>query len=153
MISYRISDEYTSPNENFENGYPPSSAILQVHLNLDHYKPHEAAHHSTKCDIINDVKVFPAVYHRLYCRKFLLLSNQTSRYKIKCIRMFVYLDRWATSPVHQYFFHMHKQLYSTLALPHELVQKILVPIWYASMGPDMQIVFTIKLKLFSYLSI
>ena len=24
---------------------------------------------------------------RIYCRKFLLLSNQTSRYKLKCIRI------------------------------------------------------------------
>ena len=29
--------------------------------------------------------VFPAVYCRIYCRKFLTLSNQTSRYINKCI--------------------------------------------------------------------
>ena len=41
----------------------------------------------TKCDIINDVKLFPTVYRRIDCRKFFMLSNQTSRYKSKCIRM------------------------------------------------------------------
>ena len=30
---------------------------------------------------------FPTVYRRIYCRKFLTLSNQTSRYIHKCIRM------------------------------------------------------------------
>ena len=33
------------------------------------------------------LKLFPTVYRRIYCRKFLTLSNQTSRYKLKCIRM------------------------------------------------------------------
>ena len=45
----------------------------------------------TKCDVIDDVKLFPTVYQRIYCRKLLTLSNQTSRYKIKCIRMFLLL--------------------------------------------------------------
>ena len=40
-----------------------------------------------KCEVINDVKLFPAVYHRIYCHKILMLANQTSRYKSKCIRM------------------------------------------------------------------
>ena len=48
-----------------------------------------AAPHPTKCDIINDIKLFPTVYHRIYCHKFLMLSKQTSHYKIKCIRMFI----------------------------------------------------------------
>ena len=62
---------YTSPNENFEYGYPH----LQSQLKLEHCKSHKAARHPTKCDVINDVKLFPTVYHR----KFLTLSNQTSR--------------------------------------------------------------------------
>ena len=33
---------------------------------------------------------FPTVYRRIYRRKFLTLSNQTSRYIRKCIRMFVH---------------------------------------------------------------
>ena len=43
MISERISDDippyirrYTSPNENFEYGYPNSNAFLQFCLKLEH---------------------------------------------------------------------------------------------------------------------
>ena len=79
---------YTSPNENFEYGYPHSNALLQFLLNLECCKPHNAACHPTKCDVINDIKMFPAVYRRIYCRKFLTLSNHKSHYKSKCIRMF-----------------------------------------------------------------
>ena len=43
--------------------------------------------HLTKCDIINEIKVFLTVYRRIYCHKFLTLSNQTLRYKSKCIRI------------------------------------------------------------------
>ena len=78
---------YTSPNENVEYGYPHSYALLQFHLKLERCKPHKAAHHLTKCDVTNDIKLFPTVYQRIYCRKFLTLSNQTLRYKIKCIRI------------------------------------------------------------------
>ena len=49
-------------------------------------KPHKCVGHQMKCDIINDVKLFLTVYCRIYCRKFLTLSNQTSRCKSKCIR-------------------------------------------------------------------
>ena len=80
---------YTSPNENFEYGYPHSNALLQFELKLDSCKPHKAACHPTKGDIIDDVKLFPTVYRRIYCRNFLTLSNQTSRYKCKCIRIVV----------------------------------------------------------------
>ena len=34
-------------------------------------KPHKTAHHPTEWDVINDVKLFPTVYRRIYCRKFL----------------------------------------------------------------------------------
>ena len=67
---------YTSPNENFEHGYPHSNALLQFRLKLERCKPHNAARHAMKCDVINDVKLFPTVYRRIYCRKFLMLSNQ-----------------------------------------------------------------------------
>ena len=85
---------YTSPNENFEYGYPHSNALLQFRLKLELCKPHNAARHPTNCEVINDVKLFPTVnrttvYCRIYCRKFLMLTNQTSRYKSKCIRMYV----------------------------------------------------------------
>ena len=74
-------------NENFEYGYPHSNALLQFALKLKRCKQHQDAHHPTICDIINDVKQFPTVYSRIYCDRFLALSNQTSCYKRKCIRM------------------------------------------------------------------
>ena len=77
---------YASINENFEYGYPQSNALLWSRLKLEHCRPHIAARQPTKCDIINDVKLFP-VYRRIYRHKFLTLSNQTSRYKSKCIRI------------------------------------------------------------------
>ena len=58
MISERISDEYTSPNENFEYGYPHSNALLQFELKLERCKPHKAARHPTKGDVNKDVKLF-----------------------------------------------------------------------------------------------
>ena len=69
---------YTSTNENFEYGYLHSNALLQFELKLELCKPHKAACHTTKRDVINDVKLFPTVYRRIYCRKFLTLSNQTN---------------------------------------------------------------------------
>ena len=56
---------YTSPNENVEYSYPHSNALLQFRLRLERCKLHNhdnAACHPTKCDVINDVKMFPAVY-------------------------------------------------------------------------------------------
>ena len=49
-------------------------------------KPHVVVRHQTKCDIINGIKLFLTVYIRIYCCKFLTLSNQKTRYKSKCIR-------------------------------------------------------------------
>ena len=48
----------TSPNDNFEYGYPHSNALLQSRLKLEHCKPHKGVRHQMKCDIINDVKLF-----------------------------------------------------------------------------------------------
>ena len=78
---------YTSPNENFEYGYPHFNALLQFDLKSERCKPYRATRHPTKGDVIDDIKLFPTVYRRIYCRKFLTLSNQTSRYKCKCIRI------------------------------------------------------------------
>ena len=61
--------------------------FLQLELKLEGCKPHKTARHPTKCDVIDDVKLFPTVYCRIYCHKFLTLSNQTSRYKLMCIRI------------------------------------------------------------------
>ena len=79
---------YISPNEKFEYGYPHSNALLQSCLKLERYKPHKATINPTKCGLINDVKLFRVVYHRIYsiCHKF-LTSNQTLYYKSKCIRI------------------------------------------------------------------
>ena len=76
-----------TPNENFEYGYPHSNALLQFCLKLERCKPHYAAHHPTKCDVINDFKLFPTVLRRINCPKFFTLSNQMWRYKTKCIRI------------------------------------------------------------------
>ena len=50
-------------------------------LKLECCKLHKAACHPTKCAVI-DVKLFP-----IYCRKFIALSNQNSRYIRKYIRI------------------------------------------------------------------
>ena len=74
--------ERLSPNEHFESSYPHSNALLQFELKLERCKPHKAARYPTKCDVINDIKLFPTVYRRIYCHNFSTLSNQTSRYKL-----------------------------------------------------------------------
>ena len=52
---------------------------------------YKAARHRTECDVIMTSNYF---------RKFLTLSNQTSRYKLKCIRMYViYLKHNVAKPV------------------------------------------------------
>ena len=94
MISERISDDIP-PKWNFEYVYPHSNALLQFGLESERWKQHKAARHPAKCDVIYDVKLFPAVYRRIYCRKFLTLSNQTSRYKSKCIRMTYIIRHWS----------------------------------------------------------
>ena len=78
---------YIQRYEKFDYGFP--NELLQFMLKLQHCKPHKAARHPTKCDVINDVKLFLTVYRRIYCRKFLSLSNQTSCYKLKCIKVIV----------------------------------------------------------------
>ena len=51
-----ISRRYTSPNQNFEYRYPYSMHFCSF---VSNFKLHSAAGHPTKCDIINDVKLFP----------------------------------------------------------------------------------------------
>ena len=89
MISERISDDIPPQMKIFEYGYPHSNAILQSLFKLEHCKLYKAAHHPGICDIINDIKLFQTVYRRKYGRKFLTLSNQTSRHKIECIRIVI----------------------------------------------------------------
>ena len=52
---------YTSPNENFEYGYPHSNVLLQFGLKLERYKDDKGARHPTKCGVINDVKLYLTV--------------------------------------------------------------------------------------------
>ena len=87
MISERIFDDIPPQIKFLNMVIPKSNALLQFCSELESWKPHKTARHPTKCDVINDVKLFPTVYHRIYCRKVLTLYNQTSRYKIKCIRI------------------------------------------------------------------
>ena len=79
--------QYTSQNENCEYGYHHVNALLQCYINLKQYIRHKFPCNLTKCDAINDVKLSPTVYRRIYCCKFLTLTNKTSHYKSKCIRI------------------------------------------------------------------
>ena len=40
-----------------------------------------------KCDLINDIKLFPTVYLGIYCSKFLTLSNQKLCYKANALEL------------------------------------------------------------------
>ena len=45
------------------------------------------SHHQTKCDVINDVKLFSTVYCRIFCWIFSTLSKQTSHYKLNTLEL------------------------------------------------------------------
>ena len=89
---------YTSPKEHFECGYTHSNALLNIYSSKAHYfAPNWSFISNVKqlcqpitSDVTYDVGA-PTVYRRIYWRKFLTLSNQTSRYIHKCIRMYIYL--------------------------------------------------------------
>ena len=85
---------YTAPNAKFEYGYPQSNVLFNIYKS----KPGICLKniscisdvYSLRCPIISDFAYdvgFPTVYRGIYCLKFLTLSNQTSRYICKCIRM------------------------------------------------------------------
>ena len=99
---------YTSPNENFEYGYPHSNVLLTFSLQKDNgnilccaippvaascIKPLASCIYSLvnqrKTTLRNNVR-FATVYRRIYCRKFMTLSNQTSCCISKCIIIAVY---------------------------------------------------------------
>ena len=61
---------YTSPNENVKYGYPHSNALLQSRLKLERCNPFKASRHPAKCDIFNDVKIFPTVYRMILSQFF-----------------------------------------------------------------------------------
>ena len=59
-------------------------------LKLKRCNLHKTACNLRKCDVINGVKLFPKVHHRIYfdSRNYcLMLSNQMLIYKGKCIRI------------------------------------------------------------------
>ena len=66
---------------------PHQIKILNMVISLECCKPHKVTCYPKKCDINNNVKLFLTVYHRIYCGKFLMLFNQMSHYKMKCIRV------------------------------------------------------------------
>ena len=89
VISDRISNYIPSQMKILIMVLPILMQFWSYGFKLEHWKPQKAAHHLMICDVLNDVKLFPTVYHRIYCLKFLTLANQASHYKIKCIRIIV----------------------------------------------------------------
>ena len=69
---------YTSPNENFEYGYPHSNALLQFQLKLERWKPQKVPRRPTKCDVINDVKldILSQIFDVTCIRSDVALQNQ-----------------------------------------------------------------------------
>ena len=89
MISERISDNIPPQMKILNTVIPILMHLCSLVSNwsvASPIKPHKAARHPMNCEVINDVQLFPTVYPRMYCRKFLMLSNQMSCYKSKCIR-------------------------------------------------------------------
>ena len=68
--------QYTSPNEMFEYGHTYSDALLQLCLKFERCKSHKIAHNPTKCDKINDVKLFMTIYRRSHIF-YVILSDVT----------------------------------------------------------------------------
>ena len=62
MIFDCISNDIPPQMKKFEYGYPHSNAISTVLSQIECCKPHNATHHLMKCEIINDVKLFPTVF-------------------------------------------------------------------------------------------
>ena len=87
---------YTSPNEHFEYGYPHSNALFNIYSSkAQHFPPNWSFVSNIKqlrqpitSDVTYDVGA-QTVYRRIYWRKFLTLSSQTSSYIRKCIRITV----------------------------------------------------------------
>ena len=85
---------YTSPNEHFEYGYPHSNALFNIYSSrAQHFAPNWSFVSNVKqlrqpitSNVTYDIGA-ATVYRRVYWRKFLTLSNQTSRYIRKCIRI------------------------------------------------------------------
>ena len=86
--------QYTSPNENFEYGYPHSYVLFNFYTWKTLYFVQNVSFVSDVNHYVDQSLAtllltfgFLIVYRRIYCRKFLTLSNQTSCYIHKCIRI------------------------------------------------------------------
>ena len=87
---------YTSTNEHFEYSYPHSNALFNMYSSkAQHFELNWSFASNVKqlrqpitSDATYDVGA-PTLYGRIYWRKFLTLSTQTSRYISKCIRISV----------------------------------------------------------------
>ena len=80
MISERISDDIL-PQMKILNMVMPILMHFCSFVSNWSIASRIMPHVITKCDVINDVKLFPTVYRRIYCHKFLTLSNQKSLQK------------------------------------------------------------------------
>ena len=84
---------YTSPNENFEYGYPHSNVLFNFYTSKPLYFVQNVSFVSDVNQYIDQslaTLLLTSGFRRYiagYCRKFLTLSNQTLRYIHKCIRM------------------------------------------------------------------
>ena len=93
MISERISDDIPHQMKILNMVIPILMRFYSIVSNssvASRIKSLRDVRYQVKRDVINDVKQFPTVCRRIYCRKCLTLSNQTSRFKSKCIRIMVY---------------------------------------------------------------
>ena len=96
--------QYTSPNEHFEYVYTHYNALFNIYSSKAQYfapnwsfvsKVKQLCQPITR-DVTYDVGT-STVYRRIYWRKFLTLTNQTSRYIRKCIRITVIPQNFAKS--------------------------------------------------------
>ena len=86
----------TSPNENFEYGYPHSNALFNIYLSkAQHFAPNWSFVSNVKqlrqpitSDVTCDVGA-ATVYRRIYWHKFLTLSSQTSRYIASALELLI----------------------------------------------------------------
>ena len=81
MISKGISDDIP-PQKKILNMVIPILMHFCSFTQIGALQTLNGARHTMKRDVqvINDIKLFPIVYRRIYCRNFFMLSNQTLCY-------------------------------------------------------------------------
>ena len=73
MISERIFDDILPPMKKFNKVIPILMRFYSLVSNrrvASRIKPLKGVRHPTKCDVINDVKLFPTVYPRITVTNF-----------------------------------------------------------------------------------